>query len=374
MTLLGTASASATTTTSGSSVTSTAGLTVSQPSQVLLAMRAKVANGRRGGLLRILCVGDSTVAGLGAGRLASWPHVLGERLEAAGIARTAEVSYALTPTWAADTRWASTGTITQGVDHVIKMSAGATRTFTSTRAGTVVRVWYPQTYGYLGGTAGSFTVQVDAGATETVTPTGSTTNPIGMWEKTVASGTHAVKITATQNNAGLYAIGVFSSTTAGTQVINAGLSGTSVSNWVDATHHLSPWGEAQLPNLKPDLVLIALGINDAQQAASTGLTPDGYASSLSTLIERAKALVGGFAPAVGVVVQSPPSQPSTWPSWTEAARSAASSCGVPVVADFTSRYTSFDLANRAGLMNDVTHPSATGCADHAAVIASTLLS
>lgn len=236
----------------------------------------------------------------------------------------------------------------------VPLDSGEQVTVTCSTPSTTIKVRYLNSGG-LFGTAGTVQVTVDGGAPVTLTPTGASSQ--GEWTTTVASGAHTVVVKNTgsagtvQQLSGVY----FGTSPAGIVLNNAAISGTRTDDWM-ASHWISQWSNTSRET--GGLAFLSLGTNDASGDPAP-LTPLAtYRTNLATIADR---ILTDLTKALIVVIAPPASATpaARWGQYVAAARAVAAERGLPVV-DLTARWGSWTAADAAGLMGDVTHPSALG--------------
>jgi lysophospholipase L1-like esterase len=146
-------------------------------------------------------------------------------------------------------------------------------------------------------------------------------------------------------------IEAFHSTTRRVRFANVGISGSATSAWADNTTSLTA-----IKAWAPDLTVIMLGINDAQQ----GIAPATYQANIQALISAAKA--SGDV----VIMSMVPSDPTLASTVTNEKLYAAT---LPALAS-SNGAPFLDMYNRFGafaspLMANTLHPNAAGYADMA---------
>jgi lysophospholipase L1-like esterase len=325
-------------------------------------IRAKANAVRQGDTLRVTAIGDSTTAGAGATAQTSWPvqllDLLGLPVKGTGAVFG---SQGIT-----DSRWTSTGTVT-GAGAYAQMSAAATKTFTSDRAGTDADIRFYRN-------SGAFDVLVDsaiisAGVTVTggtyntstgrVTPDGS----LSAGKVTItglASSTHAVKVTSVATTF-LIAVNVYASGSAGVQISNMGVPSTKVADWT-STAFASFYQQATLE--LADAFILTLVVNDSS-AATTVAT---YKTNLTTIATNLKAI----APVILVAGPNASGTSSTnHQPYVSAIYDIADSLDLPVF-DLFHRWGNYLNANNLGLIADTVHPNAKGYADWAQAMSAAL--
>lgn len=314
---------------------------------------SKINSTRQGGTAKILCIGDSTTAGTGATGLTAWPIQLRALLALTGCKiRGTGIAYA--SQGITDSRWSSTGTVT-GFGMFAQLSANASRTFVSDQSGDSVDIWYFNT------TTAAFTYQIDGGAPVTVTPTGTSTAP-KVTVTGLSNTTHTVKVTAGSGGTMfLIGINVYDLVGGGLQITNAGVASSKIGDWT-STSLVTDFTQATLET--PDLILVALGINDS--AAATNLTT--FINSYTTFMTNAQAI----APVIPMIQYNSSSiAASAHYPYASAIYSVADNKSASVI-DMFSRWGSYFNLNSWGLTADAIHLNAKGYADWAQMVSRVL--
>jgi lysophospholipase L1-like esterase len=225
--------------------------------------------------MTLVCVGDSTTANNIDTRQNSWPTFMAEALTQLRIpalsksifgsgnnsspTRAAYMTY--NPEVTMDTDWGFSGSVRSVGGPVFQNTTG-TGVLSWAIPGNVdtIKIFY------LNGNTGSFTWQVDAGATTQI----DTVNSIHTFETdtiSVALGSHALNIARVSGTANFIGAYAYDSTASAIDILNVGIGGFSTTGYADTGF---PWRPgAALPGLEGDLYLVNLGIND--DIASTAL-------------------------------------------------------------------------------------------------------
>lgn len=339
-----------------------------------------VARVRAGtGSAKVLCIGDSTTAGLGsAGSFVaerSWPSSL-----AVNLNRTvAKTSYGLaippsSTSASSDSRWVlGVGwghTTLDGVGLGGKKTAyqgapsvGALE-FLDPRIGSNRYDIYYAT----SSTGGTFTAQVGA-ASPTVVPTASPT--AGIAKVTVSgvsvSSSTPLKITNTGASGQVYIIAVDPYVAGDNRisVANAGASGSGSITWLQQNSGNDRWNAvAFLPVYQPDLTIIDLGIND-----SPDQTVNDYITRIGVLVVAARA--AGSAVLMKTMIPSQlADKRAREAEYAYALRTQLSPR--PAVLDLFSHYGTWERNNARGWMADPLHGTDGMYADEGALVAQTL--
>lgn len=315
--------------------------------------RAALGRAATGSLVNMCCIGDSKTAGYIAGQINSWPSQLRAALAAWGVPSAGTGLVPVANSGATDSRWTgTTGTWSDNFFYSTSSTSGASKTFTSDVAGTVVDIYYF-------GTSAAFTYSIDGGAATTVTPAGGGT--VGKTSVTgLANTTHTVTVTASSASA-VYLIGICVRQTSGLLIHNFGLVGSMASAWT-STAFTQPSMIALSNSLAADIVSIEIGSNDA-----------GNSVALSTYVSNLTTAWGLYSGAARIaIVQSPRGTLTTWPSFASAVYDQAEAAGAPLI-DLSDRWGSAANGNALGLLgSDSLHETAAGHADVARAVRSAL--
>lgn len=329
-------------------------------SAAMTGVRAALASALSGsGYGRLACCGDSTTAGLHSGNtaLGSYPYRLNSLFGQAGYL-IGEGLYPLSAQAGNDPRYAFTGSwqsgITSGANYE-SIANGSTATFVSTKAGTIVDIYYYNQNG-------TWSYQIDGGAIVPVTP-GSMLQVVKVSVTGLPNTTHTVVITATAAGvaANMFCINVRSAN--GLDVSNFGSSGQTALTYLGA----SGWAAAvnnYLGIAPVGIAILCLGINDANQGLG-----------VTEFINNMTSIINGFQTAGSqVMLMTPmtPSQPSdgqslsiptaTWTQYRQATYGLADTFNLPLL-DLSDRGGLWSVANGHGLMYtpaDGFHPNGLG--------------
>jgi lysophospholipase L1-like esterase len=322
---------------------------------------------------RVLCIGDSTTAGQGATnngsasdcRSSSWPTQLVALLNAAGLPASPDSMMAS----GSLTMPAGDARITSAVNWVASTaSAGGLMLLNSTTTDPLsfapagvfdsFDIWYVQNSGFA-----TFTVNVDGGATlATVNANGSA----NLVKTTVqcARGTHTINIArnGTGTNLFIAAIICYDSQDKRALVLNAGYSGSAISQWNDMT---TGWGSLNASiKYAPDLSIICVDINDA----ANGVAAESWLVTMRNIIKFLKAsgdiiIAKGCGSNPAIIAQA------TQDTYAVALARIRQEYNLPSIVNFTTEMLGgWTAANAAGLMYDDKHPLASGYARHAAAV------
>jgi len=322
-----------------------------------------------------LIIGDSTSAlYTGATTYADmWPRVMGRFLNARGVplAGTGWVSPAnAEDSLAKDSRFTFTGTWAQtGVPqgYLYSSTNGSSVTFTSDLPGTVVEVAY-------GAVSGAFTVSIDGATPVTVTPPGvGSATPSKYTVTGLLDTTHTVTVTlSTATLTQVFFFNVYKTT--GLQIHNMALSGMTANAWSAEASGSRSQAVNRL-GLTPDVVHIALGVNDLNYSASLGGTGSATATRIETIMDSWPdadiILYGQIAPSPSSDVPTPPSN-STWSAYIDLLYGISDNRNVPIVDLYKRSGGSYSTANTNALMGDSIHPNKTAQADWALLVTNLL--
>lgn len=354
------------------------------------AALAKVRSGSGEAIINV--VGDSRTAGssaLSAGSYAgarpySWPVQLSTALSARGLSAHADNAFGNQNVNAAgqtvpqyDARFTlGTGWVTTAPSG--HWATGPGNTWTNVTDTTSVLSFAPtgsfdtiDVYYVTGGAFGSFTVNVDGGASlGTIATSGS--NGVGKTTFTCAAGAHTINLQVSSLGNGVFVYGVETrlSTSPKVSVRNFGYGGAGVVWWSTASN---PWaGSEPAAVLGGDLTLIDLSINDA---AVLGTTVAAYNTGLDYIVGKWSA-VGDVVLIKGVAGNNTGSYPNAdgpvLTTYQNVIDVIAAKYNCPVV-DWRSRWQSYAVSNALGYYGDTgLHPSKIGYADHADHMASLL--
>jgi lysophospholipase L1-like esterase len=322
-----------------------------------------------------LIIGDSTSAlYTGATTYAAmWPRLLGQYLNARGIPlagtgwvspANAENSLAKDPRFTFTGTWLQTG-VPQG--YLYSSTNGSSVTFTSDLPGTIVEVAY-------GAVSGAFTVSIDGANPVTVTPSGvGSATPSKYTVTGLLDTTHTVTVTlSTATLTQIFFFNVYKTT--GLQIHNLALSGMTANAWVTEASGSRSQAVNRL-GLSPDVVHIALGVNDLNYSATLGGTGSATATRIQTIMNSWPnadiILYGQLATSPSASVPTPPSN-STWSAYIDLLYGIADNRNVPLVDLYKRSGGSYSSANTNALMGDSIHPNKTAQADWALLVTNLL--
>ena len=325
---------------------------------------AKVLTGQSDA--RILCIGDSTTAGYGAGTLTtdytlySYPQRLVALLNAHGIPAAMGMAVLVNDT--TDTRWTiGAGWGQYAADFGFVRAIGG-----FSPAGNLV---FAPTGGasydkfdiyYLGGGGLGTLTATATGGTPVVQATGGGPGVISKFTATTgaAGAGKAVTISAT-GTVYIVAVETWLSTTNRVRVGNVGMPGATTTDWADSTEY-GPVS-AVIAGL-PDLSFISLGINDA--GAST--LPVTLQTNLSTLITASKR--SGDV----VIITMPPSQTGLYATFEPQYQSVFTALSHTYSTPIVDIWNRFGGTYQASFMHDALHPNTSGYSDWALAVTAVL--
>lgn len=317
---------------------------------------------------RILCIGDSTTAGVysdsyttaigstNQGGPNSYPSRLAAELTAMGIPASVGMAIPGRP-GNDDSRWTGQGAkiyggagIGAGYNASLQFAkAGDVGTLTpGVKADTYV-IYY---FGDAG--TGTLSVQATGGAASSVN---TARNPAAIATVTVKAGTasaaNALTISWVSGTSFILGVEFFDSTAPNTiRVLPAGVGSSTSGNWNSNVNVFGPRGFIRA--VAPDLGIISLGINDMNSGA--------FASDVMTNV---RAIAGDVALSGSVLLAS--AFPHASPSSLDDVNSLYRASEFPYV-DLAARY-GYQMVARGLMTVDQTHPNALGYADAAVAIA-----
>lgn len=230
----------------------------------------------------MLFIGDSITFGWGNDWDQTYPEVFLDLIND----RYGSITESFTPAGANGTTPAgrnvtNSGTISfpkQGIGagSIALTSSGASQTFTSANACTVIGFWYKK-----GPSQGKIQIVVDGGTPTTIDAGAATASWGNVWtSSSLTSGKHSLKVSAASGgsyNSGYQAdieAYVVDPAVTANRVFNAATFGRSTGNWTQASN---PGWQAGLTNINPDIAVIFLGVNDMYGGAT------GYSASQTNL-------------------------------------------------------------------------------------------
>lgn len=326
-----------------------------KPSQVF-RLRAVLARAKAGATLASIgFVGDSTVAGTNGGNtpgVTDWPTIFKNTLTAAGYPSAGSgFVAAYRGAMTSDPRWTyGAGWVAPGIGNVMANSTTANpMTFTSTVAGTEVRVYRTRNGGH-------FTVSIDGG-----TPVQVNGDDVAAYSAYTVTGlpntTHTVSIVRTGVNAEIAGVEILNGTT-GVRYHNAGIAGSKVATLADTDFRaVSNLMAGTAPRLIASAIFIMCETNDVSGAGGAVTPVATYKSQMQTAINNLKAVSANL-----ILVTAVPSDALDFTLYTQALYELADTNDLPLI-DLQQRWVSFAEANGRSLMGDGTHPAPAGNVD-----------
>jgi len=320
---------------------------------------------------RILCVGDSTTAGVfsdsystavgtpNQGGPNAYPARLAAYLTARGIPAVVGMAIPGHP-GNEDSRWSgglaySGGNIGAGAASALSMTnAGLNPALTpGVKADTYVVYFFGDS-----GT-GTISAQATGGTSTTINTTRSAG---GIYKATVMAGTASASnvLTLTWSSGSSFILGVefYDSTNPNVvRVLPAGVGGSQANQWANAASTTSYGGQAFISAVAADLTVISLGINDA----AAGRTAAQVLTDVRTLASKA-------APSGDVLLMS--AFPHSGPTPLDAVNAAFYLSAFPYV-DLAFRY-GYNMVKWGLMTVDQTHPNALGYGDAALTLSRAL--
>lgn len=316
---------------------------------------AKAMNGS--GFADHLIIGDSESA-LYVGSVnypAMWPYVLRTLMNARGmpLGGTGWVPNGSGGTLAPDPRWALTGTWTDA-GYQRSFTVASTLTFTSDLPGTSLVLAYDQSSAH-------FDISVDGGATVNIFPSGAS-QTVGFYVATgLANTTHTIKVTVVTGATNTIIFGAQTYGSSGLRIHNVAQAGLAAFDWSTAVYPIRSWVVNNL-GLTPDVVHIALGVNDFNHWSSVASDVVGYLTTIRNAWPFADVILyGQYEPTPITGVTAPWSD--TWAKYIQALYSLALTLDCPLVNLYQRSGSSYTAANANGLMGDTIHPNAIAQAD-----------
>lgn len=242
-------------------------------------LAAALSKSQTGSYVSLAFVGDSITAGRVPGTTTPSTDAFCQRMMAylsacgytlAGDGVIVPCNYRPFDSANVDQRWSFTGTWTEsGNGHGLQASVASTATLTSTRAGTIVEVFY------FNGSTAPFYVSIDGGADVTVTPTGTST--LATYQVTgLSNATHTVRVSRIAGNCQFWGATVRSAS--GLTVSNFGESGVTSSRFTNTDWYQN---RAQIAHTAPSAVFLMAGTNDAISAVSVAT----YKANMDAIID-----------------------------------------------------------------------------------------
>lgn len=194
------------------------------------------------------------------------------------------------------------------------------------------------------------------GGTPVVINTGAT---LGIFKTTVsaasAATTNSVAIAYTSGArlAGVALIEAYNSTTKRVRVCNAGISGSTAADWV-FNASLPYYALATIEAYAPDLTVIMLGTNDANNFQTSAATLSGYLQQIITAAQASGDVM---------LISMPPSEPVSTASCEKEYQIAYRNLATANGLQFMDLWNRFGASWYSPLMNDTLHPNPLGYFD-----------
>jgi lysophospholipase L1-like esterase len=346
------------------------------PTGGLLKFRKALAKTRLGqSRTRIMCVGDSSCAGQGAGpgnvviagaRPYAWSGRMSNKLASLGIPSQYEAvignanQAALYGTY--DPRvnvgtWSYDGANpTAGARLFSAPSGSAVWTLTPSTACDTYEIYCISAPGY-----GTSTLDIGGSAPATGGSSINANAAVGVLKTTITSATATtapLHITGPVGAVSFKLIGViaYNSTVPGVDVVNAGWPASVLGDWADSS---TAWAPASIvPNkYAPDLVITCMGANDWVTSVPLATATANLQTFITANIATSDIIV------IGQYQQNPASQTTAIQNQYRAAYQAlALANGCPYV-DWADRNGSYAATNAAGFMFDSLHKNQVGYGD-----------
>jgi hypothetical protein len=246
-----------------------------------------------------------------------------------------------------DQRWTTTGSVTDASGIYLTLSPNATATFDP---GAGAGLWYNQQgtdlYLWYYNTSAPFTISVDGGVAQSITPSGS--QDIGSWTVAgLSSANHTILVTNTSASP-VYLIGASQDSYAGIRIQNFARYGWATGGYMNASW---PSGRAAIQgvlgtgNHTPEVTFIALGCNDLHN----GITPSQYASNITSIAQFAQGLGSDV---ILIAYQEPGDTPAgAWAAYINALYGVADTLDIPMI-DLYARWGGYSIASANNLMGD----------------------
>jgi lysophospholipase L1-like esterase len=263
--------------------------------------------------------------------------------------------------------WAANGT-TVGGKWFQNNSDTSSLSFTPTQAFDTIDVYWVE-----GGGNGTFTVNVDGGAT--LATVNTSVSPFNLIRKTTISvpgglTTHTINLQ--RNGVGglviFQGMDTYNSAQKIISVWNGAGAGDKSVSYIQATNPGDYLNFAKF--LTPDLCVISSEINDWNALTSIAT----YTSQLQTIISACKQsgdVILVTAPAEATVLASQATQDQYNAAYAQLA--ASNNIPIMITTSIDANWSSYTAANAAGRMFDQTHPNGPGYANWASAIATSTL-
>lgn len=331
----------------------------------LRRFRAALAKAMAGtGSCTIVDEGESTTAGLTATVpwQQSWPAWVLEFLAKYGYPVAPNKGPAVAHTNLTDTRWtlgAGWGAFQAYSNLVFNDSTTEALTFTAQDACTRITVRYSDA-------SAPFTVQIDGGAVETVTPGGSFAMGFRTW--TVPNTAHTVTIRRVSGAVFIHSVEAYNDTPR-VRLVNAAISGAvsaslTDNTWPSITAMAAGTGAAEF---NADLVTIQIMINDKSAAVPAAT----WKANVLTAVNANRANGADVLLITTCPARTPggttPAEDLNFTDYRIAAYELADELDVPLL-DMHDRWGSFQEGQDLGLYWDVYHPHQAGLAEEARAV------
>jgi lysophospholipase L1-like esterase len=246
------------------------------------------------GRARVLCIGESTTRGTGAGTGAnlnvaadqfSWPKYLADYLQARGVSASFNSwvgggfgSGGTDSRHALGSGWAPNGNPSLGGSLMRNSTSTSTFSFSALYPFDTMRLWYLRFNNH-----DTFTYNIGGGTLATINADGGTA--VLTSQMTVARGAHTINLqrTGVGNLNDIVGWELWDTTAPAVDVFNAGFSGAvmaSIASTVNAAFSPLP----ALGSFAPDLTILCEGINDANGATAEGT----FKTNAQAVIDKAR--------------------------------------------------------------------------------------
>lgn len=314
------------------------------------------------GHARLVCIGDSTTAGFGTVlRAGSWPRQLAGLMSSRGgretnLFSTANLSGSYDPRIVRGAGWSAISSKGLGGFMLINTTTTNPMTFTPQAAWDTCDLYAQSSQAIRVSIAG--TAEISVAANVTVAGCSIRRFSITAAAAGLAPGAHSVSVRYDPTSVVFVGFDCHEAAR-GIDVVNVGVSGWASADFTGDTFRTA----ACLPLVRPDLTLIAIGINDWNLA--TPVTEATFKANIQSLITRAKV--------TGDVLLIIPNDLGSANAGNRAAyaqylRDLSTTNGLPPPIDLMDALGSYATANAAGDMIDTLHPSIQGYGKIAALL------